>query len=150
MEEETSAQSTEPAVTGKMSAESIDAKTVSQELVQELVEMVWKNDKFLALMKNLVENILEAKQKAMDKKLEEINKRQVSMRDQLQQQDGEIHNLHVFHQLNSRRITTLETSESTLFDRDHRDRCAIQELEQQSKRNSLLITGVNGHRTHQR
>jgi hypothetical protein len=120
-------------------ASSIDTKAVSQELVQELVNMVCKNDKFLALMKDLIENIMDKKIRALEQKMSVIDEKYDAMDNELKAVGIKLDTL---DRVQSKDTANLGGNQSKIFERQHHNTCIIQDLQQHNKRNCVMITGI--------
>lgn len=108
--------------------EGLDVKTLSQEVVIELVSTITNNKTFLTLLNVMIDKVI-------GEKLFHINQMQEKLA-------GENHDLHVANKRLSEKINEMEQRQTELFNREHSNRVATMEQQQYSRRNCLLITGI--------
>ena len=108
---------------------SIDEKTVSAELVTELVTMVQNNAKFMDLLRATIEQTVEKKISSIKEEQEKMN--------------GKIHDLEVRCEVQAKALAKLSHDNDEHYDRDYKRTVSITEIEQYCIKNCVLISGVS-------
>ena len=119
--------------------ESVDIEgavdEASQELVNKLVTLVKNDPGFMSLLKSSIE-------KLVSEKLVAITDKQDCLQEEQEKLKGEIHELNVSVNKLRRDVAELQNDRSILFEKEHNNKVNIIDMQQYTRRNCLLITGI--------
>jgi hypothetical protein len=107
----------------------------SQELVSKLVAMVKNDEGFLSLLKTTIGRMV-------NERLVSITEKQDKMQEEQEKLHGEIHTLTLCVEKLRHDVSVLENDRSKLYEREYWNKVNIVDLQQYTRRNCLLITGI--------
>jgi hypothetical protein len=112
-----------------------EVNKASQEIVNKLVSMVQSDPSFMNLLRQTIG-------KLVNENLAQISERQNRLEEEKERLKGEVHTLHVTVDKLRQTIGELETDRSTLYEQHHSSKLEITELQQYTRRNCILISGI--------